>query len=557
MVDFARGGADPLPQGKGQRHVAVTCDLERDRQRLTARRAAAIRPRDMSLLGIDLGTTGVKAVAFSAEGRVLASAYREYPLQSPRPGWAELDGRLVWRRAEEVLKEAAAKTRRDPIRAIASSSQGEAVVPVDRKGKVLARSMVSFDNRSTAEVKRLVSGFGIDRLFKITGHPLNTTHTLPKLMWVKKHEPKIIRQTAKFLCFGDYALYRLTRGQAAGGAGGAATDYSLAGRTMFFDIRKRRWNEELLGLAGVRLDQMSEPVPSGTPVGEVPAKIAKRLGLPKGVTVVAGGHDQPAGALGAGVTRPGLALDSIGTVECLVISLPKPVLNSKMLKSNFCSYHHTAPGLYVTLAYNFTGGSLLRWYRDTLAQFEREAARRRGRDVYDLICGDMPAGPTGLLVLPHFTTTGTPHFDPHSKGAILGLTLGTTRAEIVKGLLEGISYEMAHNLELLKAAGVKVKEVRASGGGAKSAAWAQLKADIYGLPVAVPDSSEAVSLGAAILAGVGIGEYADVDEGVRATVRIKRVFRPDRKRAKAYRAHLERYKEVYPRLADLFHRMRP
>jgi len=505
----------------------------------------------MSLLGIDLGTTGVKAVAFSAEGRVLASAYREYPLQSPRPGWAELDGRLVWRRAEEVLKEAAAKTRRDPIRAIASSSQGEAVVPVDAAGKVLAASMVSFDNRSTAEVKRLTSGVGIDRLFKITGHPLNTTHTLPKLMWVKKHEPKIIRSAARFLCFGDYALYRLT------GGGAAATDYSLAGRTMFFDIRKRRWDEDLLGLAGVGVEQMADPVPSGTPVGEVPAKIAKRLGLPKGVAVVAGGHDQPAGALGAGVTRPGVALDSIGTVECLVISLPKPVLNKKMLGSNFCSYHHTAPGLYVTLAYNFTGGSLLRWYRDTLAQSEMETARRRGRDVYDLICADMPPGPTGLLVLPHFTTTGTPHFDPHSKGAILGLTLGTTRPEIVKGLLEGISYEMAHNLELLKAAGVKVKEVRASGGGAKSAAWAQMKADIYGLPVAVPDSSEAVSLGAAILAGVGIGEYSDVDEGVRETVRIKRVFRPERKRAKAYRGHLERYKEVYPRLADLFHRMRP
>ena len=231
----------------------------------------------MSLLGIDLGTTGVKAVAFRPDGRVIALAYREYPLESPSPGWAELDGRLVWRRAEEVLKEVAAKTRRDPVTAIAASSQGEAVVPLDAKGKVTSNSMVSFDNRSTGEVKRLTSGIGVDRLFKITGHPLNTTHTLPKLMWVKRHQPELIRRAWKFLCFEDYALYRLTGGD------DPATDYSMAGRTMFFDVRRRRWDEELLDLAGLAPEQMPRPLPSATPVGEVSAKMAKRLGLPKGV----------------------------------------------------------------------------------------------------------------------------------------------------------------------------------------------------------------------------------------------------------------------------------
>ena len=503
----------------------------------------------MSLLGIDVGTTGVKAVAFGTDGRVIASAYREYPLHSPHPGWAELDGRHVWAKAEEVLKEVAARTRRNPITAIASSSQGEAVVPVDAKGKVLANSPVSFDNRSTAEVKRLISTFGIDRLFKTTGHPLNTTHTLPKLLWAARHQKSLIKRAVKFLGFEDYALYRLTGGNAA------ATDYSIAGRTMFFDIRKERWDTDLLGAAGLREDQLPTPLPSGTPVGEVAPALARRLGLPRGVVVVTGGHDQPAGALGAGVTRSGIALDSVGTVECLVISLPKPVLNRRMLKSNFCSYHHTAPGLYVTLAYNFTGGSLLRWYRDALAQHEAETARRRGKDVYDIICGGLPDDPTGLLVLPHFTTTGTPLFDPHSKGAIVGLTLGTTKADIVKAILEGVSYEMALNLELLNAAGVKVKEIRVTGGGAKSPAWAQLKADIYNLPVAIPDSSEAASLGVAILAGVGTGQFKSVAEGVKAAVRVKRVYRPDRKRARRYAEHFGRYKELYPRLADLLHRM--
>jgi xylulokinase len=368
-------------------------------------------------------------------------------------------------------------------------------------------------------------------------------------MWLRRHEPGIIRRAWKLLCFEEYALWRL------GGPEAAATDYSIAGRTMFFDVRREQWSGELLKLAGLRLEQMPRALPSGTALCEVQPRLARRLGLPRGVLVATGGHDQPAGALGAGVIRPGLSLDSVGTVECLVISSDRPVLNRRMLRSNFCSYHHTAPGLYVTLAYNFTGASLMRWYRDALAQHEKELARRSGRDVYDVICSDLPEGPTGILVLPHFTTTGTPLFDPHSKGAILGLTLGTTKQELVKALMEGVSYEMALNIELLRKAGMSIREIRATGGGAKSPAWAQIKADIYGVPVAVPDSSEAASLGVALLAGVAAGEYRSVGEAVDAAVRIRRVFRPDPRRSREYAEHFGRYKEIYPRLAELLHRM--
>lgn len=250
-------------------------------------------------------------------------------------------------------------------------------------------------------------------------------------------------------------------------------------------------------------------------------------------------------------------MNGTGTVECITAALAEPVINAKMLASGLCCYSHAAKDLYCTLVYNYTGGSLLKWYRDTLGDYAKREAGAAGGDPYDVMMAEAASveGPSKLLVLPHFTTTGTPHFDEKARGAILGLTLSTSRAELVKALIEGVTYEMRLNLDLLNEAGVPVNELRPLGGGAKSPVWMQMKADIFNRPCAELNVSEAGCLAMAMLGGVAAGEYADLAEAVRATVKTKRVYEPDRANAAAYEERFALYREVYPTFKDLAHRM--
>lgn len=501
----------------------------------------------MSLLGLDIGTTGCKAVAFDLDGRSLASAYREYPLYHPQPGWAELDPAEVWACVEQVLAEVAAQTASDPVRAMGVSSQGEAGVPIDAAGNDLCRSPVSFDARAVGHCELLERSIGRRRLFEITGQPPAGAFTVPKLMWLKQAEPEVFGRMKRFLCFEDYALYRL--------GGVFATDWSLAGRTLAFDVREKVYSAQVCAAAGIDPEIFSEAHPTGTAVGSIRPEVAGRLGLPAGVVLATGGHDQPAGALGGGVVAAGIALDSTGTVECITASMDEPVFSDAMLESSFCCYSHTATPLYATLAYNFTGGSLWKWVRDTLGEAELSDARRRGVDVYDVLTERAADEPTSLFVLPHFTTTGTPHFDDRSKGAVLGLTLSTGRGELLRAFLEGITYEMKLNLELLESAGVSVERLRAIGGGAKSGFWLQLKADMWDRPVEAMDVSEAPCLGVALAAGAALGEYPSPADAARNLVQSVKTYEPDVKRAAYYDERFEIYREIYPTIRELSHRM--
>ncbi len=501
----------------------------------------------MSLLGIDIGTTGAKAVAFTPEGAIIASAYREYPLHHPRPGWAELDPVEVWSAVEEVLRSVAEGTREDPVRAIAVSSQGEAGVPVDKDGRELYASMISFDTRCIEELKELEAAIPAEKLFQLTGHTPHTTYSVPKLMWLKKNEPEVFGRMWKYLCWEDYCSYRL--------GGCTSIDWSLAGRTLAFDVRQKRWANEVLDAAGLPHGIFSDAVPAGTTIGRVGKAAAESLGLPEGALLVAGAHDQPAGALGSGIIRPRVAMDATGTVECITAALSEPVTTPEMMKWSFCSYSHAKSDLYVTLAFNFTGGSLLRWYRDTFGTEEVREAEKAGRDPYELILKGASPEPTKLLVLPHFASTGTPYFDSFAKGAIFGLSFTTKKSEIVRALLEGVTFEMKFNIELLDGCGVKVEELRPIGGGAKSRFWMQLKADVFDRPVVGLDVTEAACLAMAMLGGVACNEFASLEEAVEATVKPRETFEPDAARARFYEERFGLYKELYPALRSLAHRM--
>ncbi len=501
----------------------------------------------MSLLGLDVGTTGTKAVVFDLDGRVIASAYREYPLYSPQPGWQELDPEQVWDNVKEVLAEAASKSQRDPIKAMALSAQGEACHAVAKDGSCLTNSIVTFDARTAHMPAWWMERISRLELAQITGMPLHGMYSLNKILWWKENQPDVYRRTWKFLCYEDFVHHRLGLEP--------CMSHSLAARTMALDVKAGDWSSTILDMAGVDRALLPATAPSGHPVGTIPDKVADEIGLPRGVVVATGGHDQPAGALGAGITKSGEAMYATGTVECIAPVFDAFTVTQETVDYNLCCYPSCLEGLYASISFNFTGGSLLKWYRDTFARYEKEQAEASGEDVYDRICREVPTEPEDVLILPHFTVTGTPHFDTQSSGAILGLGLETTRGEIVSAILSGVIYEMKLNIELLQSVGVDIRLLKNVGGGAKSPAWIQRKADIMNMPVALPETTEAAAFGAALLGGAAAGKVNDVKKTAEELVKVKEVYQPDPSASAAYQERFGLYKKIYPALKSINHEL--
>jgi xylulokinase len=501
----------------------------------------------MSLLGLDIGITGCKAVAFSLTGEMLAQAYREYPLYQPHPGWMELDPDEVWDAVRDVIRHVTQAIPGDPVRALSVSTHGESVVPLDAGGRHLCRFITALDTRAAEQTEWWGEQLGKDRLFQVTGMPLHPMYTVNKLMWLRQNQPDIFAGARRFLCMQDFVFYKLGLDP--------AMDYSLATRTMAFDVNHLGWSDEILSLADLAVEQLSRPLPSGSMLGQVKPSIADELGLAPGAVGVTGGHDQPSGALGCGAIGEGIAMDSTGTVECVAVASPKLVLDAKLLESNLPVAPHTVPGMYLVLGYSSTGGALLRWFRDNFAAAEQQEAAQTGGDVYELILEQATEGPSPVLILPHFFGSGTPWMDPDSKGAILGLDMSTTRGHVIKGILDSVTYETKLSVDVMEKAGIAVRELRAIGGGAKSPRWLQTKADIFGKPVMAMDVSEAACLGVAILAGVAIQAFSSIEEGVAHMVKVRRVHEPDMDNHQRYMNQAQRFAQIYPTLAQLNHQL--
>jgi xylulokinase len=492
---------------------------------------------EVSYLGIDIGTTGCKAGVFNGEGKLLTLAYREYPLLSPEKGWAELDSVKVIQGCVDVIREAAGKCPGDPVRGIGITCQGEAFTPVSRDGGYLGNGMVSSDTRAATIATEWSREFGVRRLYDLTGHTPHPMFTLFKLLWLRDHRPDVWSGANKFYCFEELLQARLGLEP--------AISWPLAGRTMLFNVRSHGWEREILAAVGLEETRLAPPVASGTVVGEVAPNVAAELGLPRGVKVVAGGHDQPCGALGAGVVEPGAAMYATGTVECICPAFAEPIFADNLMQSNLCTYDHAVPGMYTTVAFSLTGGNLLRWFRDQWAQAEQDEARRTGADPYDLLLREMPSEPTDLTVLPYFTPSGTPYFDADVPGAILGLRLSTTRGQVLRALLEGVAMEMRLNVEILDRAGLRIREFLAIGGGAKNRALTQLKADVLDRPITTLAVTEAGCLGVALLA-CAADTGAKPQDLAGTWVKRQDVVEPDPKRAKVYREKFGVYQTVYP-----------
>ena len=499
----------------------------------------------MSLLGIDVGTAATKAVAFNREGRLLASAHRENPILDRGDGQFDFDTQAIRRHLWEALSEIAQATQHDPVEALSISSCGEVAVPVDRDLNILGDAVVGYDVRGGEVADRINREMGEIGVFQATGGYLSAVSKLAKVAWYRQARPSVYERAWKFLGNGEWVCAML--------GGEPVTTPSVEGCCGAMRGDGAGYVREMLRIAGVSEEKLPRIALSGTVVGRMSGRAARDLGFSPGILLVAGGLDQQCAALGAGAVRPGQVSYGMGTVFCLTIVTPGPDLSEGMFRDRLSSRLHVVPGQHNTFVYNRTGGAALRWYRDAFGAQERTEAAGRGQDVYDLILRGMPEGPTRLLALPHFAPSGPPHLDARSRGAIVGLTLGTSRGEVVKALLEGAAMEMRLGVELLERRGISVSDFIATGGGARSDAWLQVHADIFGSPFRRSASPEAGCLGAAILAGVAAGVFVSIEEAVERLCQTAERFEPDARRHDVYRQQLEIYRKLYPALREIHH----
>ena len=494
-------------------------------------------------MGVDIGTSGCKAVVFGEHGKQLAISYEEYDIISSQPDWAELNPDEVIEKCFAVIGDASSQVEPGSVVALGISCQGEAFTAIDKDGNALCNALVSSDTRAAEYVKNWSAEFGEEKLYKITGHSAHPMHSLFKLLWLKDNRPDVWSKTEKFLCFEDLLQFRLGLEPAMG--------WPLAGRTMLFDVVRHQWNRELLDAVGISPDQLARAVPSGTIAGIIEASKAKKLGLAADAFVVTGGHDQPCSALGAGVTKPGVGVYATGTVDCTTSVFDQAVFTDTLRKNNLCTYDHTVPGMYATCAFNLTGGNILKWFRDEFAEAEVAEAKKLGCSTYELLLKQIEDKPSDLMVLPYFTPTGTPYFDSSATGAILGLRLSTKRRDIIRALHEGVAFEMRLNLDVLEQSGCKVNELRAIGGAAKSEIWNQLKADVIGKKITVLNVTEAGCCGVAMLAKAAHTSQP-VTEIAEDWIKPVSVKEPRPEFRSQYSKKFENYKQLYPSLRKCF-----
>ncbi len=502
----------------------------------------------MHLLGLDVGTTGVKAVVFDESGATLGGAYREVPVLTDSSGRAEQDAEAVWGELKAVIRDAAAASGTRDISAAGLSVQGDAIIPMGRDLRAVGPAILGMDYRSEPQARETEALLGARELFRLTGmrpHPMNS---LCKLLWLRAHQPGAYRRAWRITTYADFIVAKLT--------GEPVIDASMASRTMAYELEARKWSPRILEPLDVDPAVFSPVAPCGAIVGTMRASLASELGLPPRMQVVTGGHDQVCAAIGVGAVSEGLGVVSTGTAEVMSTAFAEPRLSDAMFDGTYPCYLYAKPGFYFTFSLNHTGGLLLQWYRDNFARAEEEEARAEGVSVFEVIDRKAAQARGELLILPHFNGSGTPLCDTASRGAIVGLTLSSTRHDIARALLECQSFELALNIEALEKARVRLDRLVAVGGGARSPLWLQIKADVLGRTIAVPRIREGACFGAALLAGAAVGAWADIDQAVAACVAIERTYEPDAARQARYAERYRLYKELHPALAPIHRGLR-
>lgn len=453
------------------------------------------------LVGIDFGTTNIKAIVFDATGAIVSAASVPTPTTYPQPDWAEYDPEGIWQETARALRTAIARIDRpERIVGVAVAAIGETGVLLDAAGTPTGGAIAWFDRRTRAQAQWLAEQIGADRIFAISGMTLQPIFTLCKLLWLRDHDSDIFRRSVRWLMAADYIAYRL--------CGEMATDYSAASRTLMLDLHKLRWAGDLLAEVGLDANMLAPLVSSGTRLGTVHKDAAAATGLPTSAIVAAGGHDHVCGALALGVVKPGDILDSIGTAEAMFMPMDRPLTDATAGEQGYAQGAHTAGGYYL-LGGNYTSGACVDWFRQACA----------GSTDYDVLTSEaecVPAGSLGVSFLPHLRLANPPNSDDRARGAFIGLTTDVTRGALFRAVLEGVCMESRNSLEpMLRYTAVdRPGKILITGAATRNRLLTQIKASVFGQPVHVAEIEESTTQGAAALAGLGAGVYRDIADAI-------------------------------------------
>jgi sugar (pentulose or hexulose) kinase len=498
------------------------------------------------ILSVDLGTTATKVALFDGEGGLLGSSTQEYALLTPSTLAVELPVETYWqafRKGVRALLEATA-VKPELIRGLGISAQGETLILADNEGMPLRNAIVWLDNRAQREADILNREFPETETYRVTGQvSIVPTWPAAKVLWVKENEPAVFTKAAKILLIEDYFIHRLS--------GRYACEGSLICSTAYWDIGSRRWWPDMLRRLGIDEERLPEIRESGVPVGPLLPAVAKELGLSPETVVCTGALDQAAGAIGVGNITPGFFSENTGAALAICATVDHPFQDPQRRMP--CHYHGI-PGTY--MAHTFTtGGIVLKWYRDTFCQEEMSVGALSGIDPYDLLgreAARIAPGADGLVLLPHLQGAMAPEANPKARGVIYGITLRHTKAHVARAIMESIACIVRRNIEVIEALGIPVKEIRVLGGGARSATWNQIKADLSGRTVLTMENEEAACLGAAILAGLGVGVYPSLTQACARMVKVKARHEPQPSNAAVYADLYGRYVELFDALGGMF-----
>ncbi len=490
----------------------------------------------MAIGGLDVGSSGCKCTIFHDNGKISTYAYKEYSPENNN-GYMELNPELVFDSVCHVIYQASKQHIGDELLALCITSFGEVGVLIDDKGNVLRNSLLYTDFRGEKQSRIFEKKLGRKEIVKRSGHIPHPMYSFSKIMWIKDNEPEIYKKADTFLQYSDFILFKLS--------GAKYVDWSLASRTCLFNVIEKKFDDVLLDASGIDKGIFPTPIQPGRSVAEIMPKLADELGLKKGVQLILGGQDQICAALGAGVVKSSQAVNGIGTVDCITPLFDRPIINETMADSGFSCIPYLLPDHYVTYAFNFSGGAMLKWYKDKFGMAAKSIALANNISIYNALEMQAPKEPTSLLVLPHLQGAATPYMDINAVGAVIGITIKTDTFTLYRGLLEGAAYEAKINIDALSKAGINMDRLTICGGGSRSPMWLQIRADLFNIPIDLLEVEEAGTLGAAIMAGAACGIYKDIQDGVDNLVRIKNTYYPEKKNSIIYSEQYEKYKRIY------------
>jgi len=499
------------------------------------------------LLGIDIGTSGTKTLICNNRGKVLATATAEHPISSPKPGWSEQNPLDWWNATIKATKAVVhnAKIKGADISAIGLSGQMHGSVFLADNEKPLRPALLWNDQRTGKQCAEITQkAGGREALIELVANPALTGFTAPKILWVRENEPRVYEKTKHILLPEDYIRYMLT--------GEYATEVSDASGMLLLDVVNRTWSEKLLGL--LQIDKSLLPRLNESPdiTGKLQARASQALGLSPGTPVVGGAGDQAAGAVGNGIVTSGIISATLGTSGVVFAHSDQPTRDPKGRVHTMC---HAVPGKWCVFGCMLAAGGSFQWFRNQLGHDEVHAAKRRRVDPYELLIAEAQKskpGSAGLFFLPYLTGERCPHPDPCARGAWIGLTNRTLRRDLIRSLLEGVTFGMRDALEIMKEMQIPIKEVRASGGGARSDFWRHLQADIYNQPIVQTNATEGPAYGVALLAGVGTGVWNSVEEACKASIKPAARISPNKKLTAVYAPYYDVYRKLYDDLKDRF-----